>query len=65
MKVRAKRLGFFNHKRVKEGTIFTVSEEAFSESWMEKVEAPVSEAPKKKKSKPKKEDEFSSDSEVI
>lgn len=39
MKVRAKELGFYNHKRRRAGDVFdVVDERAFSKRWMEKVD---------------------------
>jgi hypothetical protein len=38
MKVRALSLGYYNHKRRKEGEVFDIADkQAFSEIWMEKV----------------------------
>lgn len=62
MKVKAKRLGYFGNKRVREGEIFEInSEELFSTAWMEKV----SESEPVKVSKPKKSEEKSKDLDVI
>lgn len=39
MKVKAKQLGYYNHKRVKEGSIIHLeSPSHFSKVWMEKLE---------------------------
>ena len=39
MKVRATRLGYYNHRRRREGEVFKLlSENAFSSKWMEKVD---------------------------
>lgn len=66
MKVRATKLGYYNHKRQHEGMEFHIKDEkAFSENWMELLdEAP---APKKARSKKvsKKSIIEDSDSEVI
>ena len=50
MKVRATMLGYYNHRRRREGEVFEVfDEKAFSTKWMEKLDKPVEEpAPKKK-----------------
>lgn len=54
MQVRAKRMGYFNHKRVKVGQIITLSsEKQFSKDWMEKLDAEGDEAVPKAKGKAK------------
>lgn len=54
MLVKAIRLGFFGHKRIKEGQFFHLKDEKqFSSIWMEKVE---DESSKKQKKQPKKEE---------
>lgn len=71
MKVRATQLGYYDHRRRREGDVFHLfKEEDFSAKWMELLEEA---APKKKKAKKKAskkveveaEEEVSSDSEVI
>lgn len=52
MKVRAKRLGYYGHKRRKEGAEFVIqSDKDFSESWMEQVggESPSGKSKKRNK----------------
>ena len=66
MKVKATMLGYYNNKRMREGTVFNLSSEKhFSKSWMTKVEAKG----KGHKQKAAKEDapvrEVVSDQEVI
>lgn len=63
MKVRAIRLGYYNHKRRREGEIFEVlDDKAFSKVWMEKI----GEAPKPKpKASPKEPVSQDSSEEVI
>lgn len=60
MKVRATQLGYYNHKRWREGTEFEiVAEKDFSKKWMVKVDGeqplpkptPVKEVPKKEPSR--------------
>lgn len=38
MKVKVKKLGYFNHERRKEGDILEIKEEQFSPRWMEKLD---------------------------
>lgn len=38
MKVRAKRMGYYNHLRKREGVIFEVEPKHFSDKWMERIE---------------------------
>lgn len=39
MKVRAKRLGYYNHRRRREGDIFELTDETmFSDKWMERLD---------------------------
>lgn len=38
MKVRAKRIGYYNHLRKREGVVFKVDPKHFSDKWMEKTE---------------------------
>lgn len=68
MKVRAKSLGYYGHKRRYEGDEFYIKDEKhFSAKWMKKVEA-AAPAPKKSRSKKKvepKKEEVDSSSEVI
>jgi len=48
MKVRAIRLGYYNHKRRREGEIFELlDDKSFSNKWMEKLEGAT------RKAKPK------------
>lgn len=56
--VKAKKLGYFDNKRVQAGSKFLISADEFSPLWMAKVEmkpqmveSEVEEAPKKKKKK--------------
>ena len=69
MKVRALKLGYYDHKRRREGEEFHLfNAEDFSEKWMEMLEkAPAKKKVAKKKAKAaaKKEEVVSSDSEVI
>lgn len=52
MKVRATKLGYYDHRRRREGDVFEIhSEKAFSKLWMEKVGAPA-QAPAKGSKKP-------------
>lgn len=45
MQVKAKKLGYYNHKRQREGAIFTLKKaEDFSPNWMEKMDAEKEEA---------------------
>jgi len=66
MQVRATKMGYYNHKRVREGVEFTIkNEKEFSANWMEKLdeeEAPVP-AAKKGKGKAKAEAEPEADQE--
>ena len=68
MKVRAKSLGYYNHKRQYEGAEFFLknAEKDFSEKWMEVIEVEAK-APKKKarSKKVSEETEQDSNSEVI
>lgn len=41
MKVRAKRMGYYNHLRRREGVIFEVDPKCFSDMWMEQIESEV------------------------
>lgn len=62
MKVRATRLGYYNHRRRREGDIFELLDEnQFSKVWMERLDG---ETPKVKKSK-KEEPEAQSPSEEV
>lgn len=59
MKVRAVRLGYYNHKRYRPGAVFVLKDEKlFSSKWMEKVE---DESPKRGKGKGKPEPEVEAD----
>lgn len=65
MKVLAKQLGYYDHKRRREGEVFTIkAEKEFSHVWMEAVDGP---APKKAKAQKAKDAEPkpSGDKEVI
>ena len=67
MKVRATMLGYYNHVRVKPGTVFKLNKEIdFSSVWMEQIDAKVeteeeAAGPKKKKAKKDEEPLFPSD----
>lgn len=39
IRVRATRMGYYNHIRQREGSIFVIPENKFSKRWMTKVEA--------------------------
>lgn len=62
MKVRAIRLGYYNHRRRREGDIFELlDDKAFSEKWMEKLDGKKS----KVKSVEREEQESQSPSEEV
>jgi hypothetical protein len=64
MKVRAKRLGLYNHKRRRVGDVFTISgPEKLSKVWMEVIEDKSSDQPEEVVSVQVEEE--SSDSDVI
>ncbi len=68
MLVKATRLGFFGHKRIKEGQFFHLKDESqFSKIWMEKVEEETQKKPKKpvKKEEPEIVEFDSEDQDVI
>lgn len=53
MKVRATRLGYYNHRRRREGDIFEITDEkAFSNKWMEAVDGKPEKSKPSKKSAP-------------
>lgn len=63
IKVKAIRLGYYDHVRRREGDVFFVPEKLFSKTWMErldggaKAEAPVDEKKQEPKAKAVKKDE--------
>jgi len=49
MQVKATKMGYYNHKRVREGAEFTIkSEKEFSKNWMEKLDEDEAPVPAKK-----------------
>lgn len=67
MRVKATQLGYYNHRRQREGVIFDLLKESdFSEIWMERLEAKPEKVKAKVKSKKKEaEVELPSDEDVI
>lgn len=59
MQVKAIKMGYYNHKRVREGAEFTIkNEKEFSDKWMEKLDEDEAPVPAKKgKAKAKAEPE--------
>lgn len=50
MKVKATKLGYYNHKRQREGAVFFLkSKEDFSKNWMEEISEEKSKKPRSKK----------------
>lgn len=48
MQVKATKMGYFNHKRIKAGTIINLnSEKEYSKKWMVKLDAKGNEIPEK------------------
>lgn len=68
MKVKAKRMGYYNHIRRREGDVFELHDKSlFSKSWMEKLGGgePVAEPKPKVASKSKKQEPSEDDDSVI
>lgn len=46
MKVKATRLGYYNHRRRREGDVFELMDDkAFSKRWMERLDGPTAPVP--------------------
>lgn len=65
MKVRAKKLGYHNHRRYREGEVFELSEGFKIGSWMEPVESSKKAGAKKAKAEVVTEELPTGDDEVI
>ncbi len=63
MKVRALRLGYYNHRRRREGEVFELlSDKSYSDKWMEKIEG---ETPRSKPKKSLRTEEAQTSSEEV